>query len=129
MRVPAAFRLERVAAAPGWVPDLAGDVAVFRGGRIAPFSCGFFTVVGVAPRRATIVIPLRVRTAEGRVVVYDGLSPGDPYAAQVIYAGTSPPGGTRRWPARTVGAALVVLGAAGSAAWWVRGRRAPGTAG
>lgn len=72
--------------------DPGDDEVTFTGGSIPPFGCGYFTLRGVAERRAMLVFPLRVTDDEGAARDYTSEQLGDPYAAQLVYAGTVPEG-------------------------------------
>lgn len=125
VHVPAGFRLDGVGGSPGWTAAVDGATVRFTGGTIAPFTCGYFSLVGVAPDRGVLAMPLTVRTAGGRSVEYRSREFGDPYAAQLVYVGVKPEasaGGGNFRPGRLVGAGLVGAGLAGLAAWAVRRR-------
>jgi hypothetical protein len=127
--IPSGFRLDDVVASTGWSTERSGALVRFRGGQIAPFSCGQFKLVGTPTRKATYVFPLTVTEADGAVREFRGTSINDPAAAQIVYAGTVPEGfepvpssdgGRHR---ALVAAGIAVVAAAVGGGWWWRRRR------
>ena len=117
--VPSGFVADRVPDVEGWASAKRGAKVTFTGGSIPAYGCGYFSLTGTAPRKATLAFPLTVRSPDGSVRRYTSHRLNDPYSAQLVYAGVDPTASASGGidVARTAqAAALVVSGLA--AAWW-----------
>jgi hypothetical protein len=125
--VPAGFRLTG-ALGDEWRTETQGSVVRFDGNTVAPYSCGYVSVEGVAEEKAKLAFPLTLRTADGDTVTYRNAEPYREDSAQLVYAGLELPALAR---GDDGGADLVVVVplAAGSAlavasgVGWLRSRR------
>lgn len=128
--VPAGFRVTE-AGGRGWQADVQRDVVRFEGDTLAPFTCGYVTVEGVAERRARFAFPLTLVTVDGERVAYDADEPYREDSAQFVYAGLDPPdppgtGGGGSDPLKVVSTVLLGVGAVLAVALvvaWLRSRR------
>lgn len=114
VRVPDGFRLEEVPATEGWQSSERDDSVRFTSsGAIPPFGCGYFSLTGTAEGPGTLAFPLTVTDDTGGTRDYTSTEPGDPYAAQLVYAGIQPEGeqgrGTPAWQVALVVVFAVAL--------------------
>lgn len=113
VRVPDGFRLEEVPATEGWQSSERDDSVRFTGGAIPPFGCGYFSLTGAAEGRGTLAFPLTVTDDTGGTRDYTSTELGDPYAAQLVYAGSQPEGeqgrGSPAWQVALVAVFAVAL--------------------
>ena len=86
--VPEGFRLDRALDVRRWTTTNDGTTVRFTGGPIDEYSCGFFSLVGTADSKGTLVFPLTVVDNKGTVFEYTSQRIGDPYAAQLVFART-----------------------------------------
>jgi hypothetical protein len=89
--VPAGFRLTG-AAGNGWRTETQGGVVRFDGSSVAPYSCGYVTLDGVAEETAKLAFPLTLLTEDGDTVTYGNAEPYRENSAQLVYAGLELPG-------------------------------------
>jgi hypothetical protein len=110
--IPEGFRLEEAAGVGPWRVERSGSILRYRGGELAPYACASFSLQGAAERQAALAFPITVRGPDGSELTFDGEEPGDPHAAQLVYAGFSPPapdgGGPDGLSGTAIGAAVTV---------------------
>lgn len=107
--VPEGFRLEEAADIGPWRVERSGSILRYRGGELAPYACASFSLQGAAERQAALAFPITARSPDGSEVRFDGEEPDDPHAAQLVYAGFSPPAPDEGDPGGLTG---TILGAA-----------------
>jgi hypothetical protein len=83
--VPPQFRLRRVVDARGWTQTHDAARVHFAGGPIEPYTCAYFSLIGLAEHKETLTFPLSVTDNQGTVFPYVSKTFGDPYAAQLVY--------------------------------------------
>ena len=112
LTVPDGFRLEEAADVGPWRVERSGSTLRYRGGELAPYACASFSLQGAAERHAVLAFAITARSPDGSEVKFDGEEPNDPHAAQLVYAGLSPPvpdgGGPDGLSGTVVGGALTV---------------------
>lgn len=85
VRIPAGFEFAGVDVPPGWESRVEAPRLVLSGGRIAPFTCGYFEVHGVAPEKGTLLFPYTVRFADGSTREYANPEMSALDAAQTVF--------------------------------------------
>ena len=135
IEVPKGFKLHRAIELPGWELRTEGNVVTYTGGPIFLFQCGFFTLAGEVPEKATLVVPFTTYSPEGELVQeFRSRILNEVDAAQLVYAGTTPAARDEDPHARgnpamaAAGWALMGVAALGGAALLIRRRRAGGGA-
>lgn len=118
IELPPSFRVATVQAPPGWVPRVEGSTAQLRGGRVAPFGCGYVTLRGTFTEKGVVALPLVLHHADGTTTRLTGRNPQLADAAQLVYAGVQPPDpneeSSREFPTTAVvGIGVAVVVAAG----------------
>jgi hypothetical protein len=127
--VPAALRLENVAAPTGWKFTREGQALRFRGPAFAPFTCPSFTISVTAPAKGAFPISVVQRNAHGDVTARSTADPGQPLnpgSSPTVYAGVkppSPPGGSGPSSTTIAGIVLVAVGVVAAIALGLRTRR------
>jgi Uncharacterized protein conserved in bacteria len=111
--IPSGFRLDKAPDIGPWRVERSGSLLRYRGGELAPYACASFNLEGAAERQAALAFAVTVRSPDGSEVRFDGEQPDDPHAAQLVYAGFSPPttsddGGSSLLSGSTVGLAATV---------------------
>ena len=89
--IPSGFRLEDAPDIGPWRVERDGSTLRYRGGELAPYACASFNLEGAAERQARLAFSVTSRSPDGSEVRFDGTEPYDPHAAQLVYAGFSPP--------------------------------------
>ena len=133
--VPSGYRLEDVRPVPGWRAEKTADSVRFTDGRMEPYSCAPFSLLGVATEQATLRFPVTLRLADGTTAPYTSEEDADHDGAQIVYAGTAPTddpdaptdGAGSGWVLVGGGAVVAVVGLIGAA--WLLARRAARTPG
>jgi hypothetical protein len=123
--VPDGFRLDKAEGVGPWQLERAGSELRYRGGTLSPYACAVFTLQGAAERQAQLAFAMTAHGQDGSTLEFTSEEPGDPHAAQLVYAGFSPPatsedGGSGGVSGSTVG---LVAAAAAIAGAFVLSRR------
>jgi hypothetical protein len=89
--LPGGFRLEKAADVGPWKVTQDGSTLRYRGGELPPYSCASFNLEGMAESQSKLAFSVTSRSQDGSEVRFDGTEADDPHAAQLVYAGFSPP--------------------------------------
>lgn len=117
--IPSGFRLDEAPDVGPWRVERSGSTLQYRGGVLSPYACASFTLEGAAERQARLAFAVTAHGEDGSLVKLTSEDPNDLHAAQLVYAGFSPPaasdgGGSSGLSGSTIGLALTVavIGAA-----------------
>jgi hypothetical protein len=83
--IPPQFRLHTAVDERGWTQTHDAASVHYAGGPIQPYTCAYFSLIGVADHKQTLTFPLSVTDNHGTVFPYVSKTFGDPYAAQLVY--------------------------------------------
>lgn len=131
--VPKDFELQSVVPTPGWSSVTSAGQLTFKGGPIQVFTCAFFTVTGLVPKKGILAFDITTHAQDGTITHYTSRDPTNLYAAQLVLAGVDPatlipsdkpPGGKGHTVLVVVGVVILLAGAAVAGAIVVRRRRA-----
>jgi uncharacterized protein YcnI len=131
--VPKGFELQSVVPTPGWSSATSPGQITFKGGPIQVFTCAFFTVTGLVPKKGILAFDITTHAQDGTVTRYVSRDPTNLYAAQLVLAGVDPatlipsdkpPGSKGHAVLVAVGIAILLAGAAVAGVIVVRRRRA-----
>lgn len=134
IEIPQEFELHRGVESGAWRVEQEGRVLRYTGGTIGLFQCGFFTIAGEVPTKATLVVPFTTYGADGAVLrEFRSKVLNHVDAAQLVYAGTTPdadvvePESQQSPVIAVAGWSLIALAAAAAATLlFVRRRRSAG---
>ncbi|MGH9039434.1 MAG: hypothetical protein ACRDZ3_04315 [Acidimicrobiia bacterium] len=117
--IPDGFLLDEANDVGPWKVEHSGSTLRYRGGELAPYACASFQLQGTAERQAQLSFPVTTRAEDGSEVKFTAQEPDDPHAAQLVYAGFSPPtsgddGGSSWLSGSTIGVAVTVVVIAGA---------------
>lgn len=117
--VPDGFRLDKAEDVGPWRVERAGSELRYRGGVLAPYACASFNLQGAAERQAQLAFPMTAHGEDGSKIEFTSEEPNDLHAAQLVYAGFSPPtrsddSGTSWLSGSTIGLAAAVAAIGGA---------------
>lgn len=88
--VPRQLRIDEVDEANGWKATRTEAAIAYRGGRIEPLDCFYFSLRGTPVSRGTYVLALQVHFEDGTEQTFRGRELGSLDSGHVIFAGTDP---------------------------------------
>jgi hypothetical protein len=110
--VPDGFRLDKAEGFGPWRLERDGNQLRYRGGELAPYACATFYLQGAAERQAQFAFPLTVHGRDGSQIQFTSEDPNDIHAAQLVYAGFSPPAAPADGGSDGLSGSAIGLGAA-----------------
>lgn len=88
--VPGGFRADQVEPGEGWTAERDGRRVRFSGGKVPAFGCAYFILRGAVTERGKLVFPIVTRNEDASETIYESDEIGDPYGAQIVFAGVTP---------------------------------------
>jgi hypothetical protein len=125
VEIPPGFRVSEVGQPSEWRSNVATGRVRLTGGPIGPYSCVYFSLVGVAQRKGVHVLAFHTTATDGTVTAYDRPEASDVHAAQLIYAGVAPDPAADSTPTPVLTVMVGVMLLAGLVGVIVRVRRRP----
>jgi hypothetical protein len=117
--LPDGFRLDKAEDVGPWRVERAGSELRYRGGVLEPYACASFNLQGAAERQAQLAFPMTAHGEDGSKIEFTSEDPNDLHAAQLVYAGFSPPtssddGGSSWLSGSTIGLAAAAAAIGGA---------------